>query len=106
MQLRQSGLTWHVVGDDVVVLDLNGSVYLRLNGSARVLWERLVEPCTDADLAATLVERFGISDERAADRRCRVRRRSARPRPAGGVSRDASDEPRPPSAATAADASV
>jgi hypothetical protein len=66
MQLRQSGLTWHVVGDDVVVLDLNGSVYLRLNGSARVLWEQLVEPCTDADLAATLVERFGISDERGA----------------------------------------
>ena len=106
MQLRQSGLTWHVVGDDVVVLDLNGSVYLKLNGSARVLWEQLVEPCTDADLAATLVERFGISDERAADRRGRVRRRPARPRPAGRVSRDASDEPRPPSAATAAHAAA
>jgi hypothetical protein len=64
-------------GDDVVVLDLNGSGISGLNGSARVLWERLVEPCTDADLAALLVERFDISDERA--HRCgRVRRRSAR----------------------------
>ena len=71
MQLRQSGLTWHVVGDDVVVLDLNGSVYLRLNGSARVLWEQLAEPRTDAELAATLVERFGISDERATTDRSR-----------------------------------
>ena len=24
MQLRQDGLTWHVAGDDVVVLDLEG----------------------------------------------------------------------------------
>ena len=31
-----------------------------------MLWERLVEPCPDDDLAATLVERFDISDERAA----------------------------------------
>ena len=33
MQLRQDGITWHVAGDDVVVLDLEGSVYLKLNGS-------------------------------------------------------------------------
>ena len=39
MQLRQAGLTWHVAGDDVVVLDLEGSVYLKLNGSGRILWE-------------------------------------------------------------------
>lgn len=66
MQLRQSGLTWHVAGDEVVVLDLGGSVYLKLNGSARVLWERLTEPCTDADLTATLVEQFQIDEQRAA----------------------------------------
>ncbi len=66
MQLRHAGLTWHVVGDDVVVLDLEGSVYLKLNGSARVLWERLAEPCTEAELTALLVERFGIDDEQAA----------------------------------------
>lgn len=66
MQLRQSGLTWHVAGDDVVVLDLEGSVYLKLNGSARVLWERLNEPCTESDLTAALRERFDVDQERAA----------------------------------------
>jgi hypothetical protein len=66
MQLRQEGLTWHVAGDDVVVLDLEGAVYLKLNGSARVLWERLDAPCTESDLVAALVEHFGIDPERAA----------------------------------------
>jgi hypothetical protein len=65
VQLRQADLTWQVAGDDVVILDLKGSVYLKLNGSARVLWERLVEPCTESDLTATLVDRYRIDDERA-----------------------------------------
>ena len=58
MQLRQADLTWHLAGDDVVVLDLEGSVYLKLNGSARVLWERL-RPTTESDLVAALIEPFG-----------------------------------------------
>jgi hypothetical protein len=66
MQLRQTELTWHVAGDDVVVLDLQGSVYLTLNGSARVLWERLSEPCEEADLVAALVAAYGIEESRAA----------------------------------------
>ena len=66
MHLRQTELTWHVAGDDVVVLDLQGSVYLKLNGSARVLWERLAEPCDEADLVATLVETYDDRGIRAA----------------------------------------
>jgi hypothetical protein len=66
MRLRQAGLTWHVAGDDVVVLDLEGSVYLRLNGSGRVLWERLVEPCTESELTTALVAEYGIEEQRAA----------------------------------------
>ena len=65
MQLRQSELTWHVAGDEVVVLDLAGSVYLQLNGTARVLWERLAEPCDEAGLSESLVERYGIDVQQA-----------------------------------------
>jgi hypothetical protein len=65
MRLRQAGLTWHVAGDEVVVLDLHGSVYLKLNGSGRVLWERLAVSSTEAELVVTLVEEFGIDEERA-----------------------------------------
>jgi len=66
MQLRRSGLTWHVAGDEVVVLDLEGSVYLKLNGSWRVLWERLAEPCTEADLVTSLREQYDVDEQRAA----------------------------------------
>lgn len=66
MQLRQENLTWQVAGDDVVVLDLRGSVYLKLNGTGRVLWEALVEPRTDSELVTSLVEKYGIDEERAA----------------------------------------
>lgn len=65
MRLRQDSLTWHVAGDDVVILDLEGSVYLKLNGSARVLWERLAESASEAELATALVQRFGIDEARA-----------------------------------------
>ena len=60
VQLRQSDLTWQIAGDEVVVLDLGGSVYLRLNGSARTLWESLAEATTEAELEQVLVDRFGI----------------------------------------------
>jgi hypothetical protein len=67
MELREAGLTWHVVGDDVVVLDLEKSTYLKLNGTAKLLWERLTTCSTEVELTALLVERFGIADERATD---------------------------------------
>ncbi len=66
MQLRQGNLTWQVVGDDVVVLDLEGSVYLKVNGSGRVLWEALIQPSNESQLVARLVEQYGISEEQAA----------------------------------------
>ena len=65
MQLRHDGLTWQVVGDEVVVLDLDGSVYLRLNGSGRTLWELLSEERTEDDLVGALVDEYGIDHGRA-----------------------------------------
>jgi hypothetical protein len=67
VQLRPTALTWHVVGTEVVVLDLEGSVYLKLNGSARVLWELLVDAAGTDALAAALVDAYGIDEDRARD---------------------------------------
>ena len=57
MQLRQAELTWHVAGDDVVVLDLEGSVYLKLNGSGTRAVGASGRACTESELPALLVER-------------------------------------------------
>ncbi len=67
MRLRQDNLTWHVAGDDVVVLDLEGSVYLKVNGTGRVLWEALQEPSNEEDLQSALIERYDIDAQRAAE---------------------------------------
>jgi PqqD family protein of HPr-rel-A system len=66
MQLRQGDLTWQLAGEEVVVLDLAGSTYLKLNGSGRVLWERLAEPSTERELVACLMEAYDIDEARAA----------------------------------------
>jgi hypothetical protein len=65
MQLRKDDLTWHIAGNEVVVLDLEGSVYLKLNGSGRLLWERLAEPCDAATLTEALVAEYGIESDSA-----------------------------------------
>lgn len=62
LQLRPTSLTWHVVGTDVVVLDLEGSVYLKLNGSGRVLWELLADAATCETLVSALVDAYGIDE--------------------------------------------
>ncbi len=64
-KLRRNGLAWNVVGDEVVVLDLDGSVYLQVNGTGRVLWEALVDGCTKNDLTELLRVHFDVGVERA-----------------------------------------
>ena len=63
MEIRQNGLTWHVVGNEVVILDLERSTYLKLNGTARMLWECLTNSSTADELTSALVARFGIAEE-------------------------------------------
>jgi hypothetical protein len=65
IRLRETGVTWQEVGDSVIALDLDGSVYLKLNGSGKVLWERLQQPTTPDDLTQALVERYGIDENQA-----------------------------------------
>jgi hypothetical protein len=66
MQLRHADLSWQVAGDDIVVLDLVGAVYLKLNSSGRVLWEALAGSATQAELVSTLVGTYGVDEQRAA----------------------------------------
>lgn len=66
LELRTDGVSWQVVGDDVIVLDLEGSVYLKLVGTGRALWEELSRSCTQPELVAALVDRYDVHTDRAA----------------------------------------
>lgn len=60
MRLRLQGLSWQVVGDEVVVLDLQGSTYLKTNGTGATLWQLLAEERSRDELAAELAECYAI----------------------------------------------
>ncbi len=48
--VRGAGLTWRETGDEIVVLDLDGSVYFGLNGPGATLWRQLVSPTRRSEL--------------------------------------------------------
>ena len=66
LRLRTDDMTWQTLDDEVVILDLEGSSYFKVNGSGAVLWELLQQPCTESDLHAALIERFSVDAATAA----------------------------------------
>ena len=65
VRLRDQALDWLPVDDEVVVLDGERDLYLGTNSSGSVLWEALAGGATRSQLAALLVERFDIEQDRA-----------------------------------------
>ena len=64
-QLRLDDLVWREAGDELVVLELSTTTYLTLNGTARLLWEKLTDASTFDGLVEMLVERFPITADQA-----------------------------------------
>ena len=64
LRLRADALEWRAVEDEVIALDGARSRYLGLNPTGALLWRRLADGATRADLVAALVE-CGADRERA-----------------------------------------
>lgn len=60
-------MTWRLVDDEAILLDLGRSEYLSLNRSATVLWEALVAGSDHDALTETLCRRYGLERAVAAD---------------------------------------
>lgn len=60
-----ANIVWREFDGELVILDLKSSTYLTTNASGAVLMKALSEDQTDAQLADTLIETFGISPEQA-----------------------------------------
>jgi len=61
VQIRVDDVVWREVGDELVVLELSTATYLNLNGTARHLWQLLVDGSTVQGLVDDLVLKYGIS---------------------------------------------
>ncbi len=62
---RAEGVLAENVLGETVILDVAADRYVRLNRSGAVLWERLAEPATVAELAGVLVARYRLAEDRA-----------------------------------------
>ncbi|SEB83608.1 Coenzyme PQQ synthesis protein D (PqqD) [Paramicrobacterium humi] len=60
MKLRTDGVTWQEIDGELVILDMQTSVYLTANGAATVLAKMLVEERSFEELAEALTQHFGI----------------------------------------------
>lgn len=60
MKLRTEGISWREIDGEMVVLDLQTSTYLSANRVGTILLNLLTEERSADELAAALVEEFGI----------------------------------------------
>lgn len=65
MRLRTEDLTWQEIDEEVVVLDLKASTYLKLNGTGALLWKELDRGAELADLVQQLTSTYAVSFEQA-----------------------------------------
>jgi hypothetical protein len=66
MRLKEPDIVWRAVADEVVVLDTRSSQYSSLNESGAVLWARLSDGATVADLVAELCQHYEVDEGTAA----------------------------------------
>ncbi|MBF9130418.1 PqqD family protein [Plantactinospora sp. S1510] len=64
-RVGRTGTAWRQAGDEIVVLDTESSVYFGLDRFGALLWTRLVDGATTADLVAALVAATPVEPERA-----------------------------------------
>jgi hypothetical protein len=66
VKLRTTDLSWQEVDDEIVILDLRSSSYLRLNHTGAALWRATAEGADESSLVALLVAEHGAPEDVAA----------------------------------------
>ena len=64
--MRDAELHWREIDGEIVALELRSERYLHANAAAAALWPLLVAGTSLQELAAALVERFGVDPNAAA----------------------------------------
>lgn len=65
MKLREADLSWQEIDEDIVVLDLRASSYLRLNGTGATLWRALSTGADQDELVSALTSEYDVSADQA-----------------------------------------
>ena len=65
LRLRSDAVAWRDVDGEVIALGLESSNYFGTNSSGAMLWKRLAEGTTRAELVDDLMTTFGLEQARA-----------------------------------------
>lgn len=65
MKLRTEGVSWQEIDGELVILDLERSVYLTTNATGAFLAKRMVDDVTSDELVVELMTEYGIDRDRA-----------------------------------------
>jgi hypothetical protein len=60
LKLRDGGVSWRTIDEEIVVLDLERSSYLSLNPTGSVLWRKLDSGTTVEELVEELMREFDV----------------------------------------------
>jgi hypothetical protein len=64
-RLRPEAVAWREVDGEVIALGLESSTYFGTNASGSVLWRRLAQGATRAELIEALMTEFGLEQGQA-----------------------------------------
>lgn len=65
MKLRDSDLTWQEIDEEIIVLDLRASSYLKLNGTGAHLWKQLDGGADKGGLVDSLLATYEVDRDTA-----------------------------------------
>lgn len=65
LRLRADALTWRLLDDEIVALDLRRGTYLGVNPTGATIWPALVAGATHDELLSLIVDSFDVDRERA-----------------------------------------
>ena len=63
IQRNTQNLLTSEVGDEMVMMDMDGGNYISLNKVGRIIWEHLEQPTQVETLIANLMSRFNVEKE-------------------------------------------
>ena len=66
-RIRSDGVAWRDVGGDVIVLDVNRSLYHAINSSGAPIWHALAGGASAAELVGEVARRYPEAAHRAED---------------------------------------
>ena len=65
LRLREADIVWRVIEEEIVILHRGDWDYLTINQSGTLLFSRLAEGTTRAELVSVLIDEYGLDRDQA-----------------------------------------